>query len=167
MTGTEILVGLSEIQVGKGATHFSLLGLGSCVGIALRDPATSIGGVAHIMLPTSFPNKPVETPGKFANTGVPALIDLLEQQGANRENLVGAIIGGAQVFKSGGATNLNADLGGQNGEAAKVAMQNSGIRLAFFDTGGTSGRSMTFNLGTGEIKVRTLSSDDKLLGVLS
>ncbi len=29
------------------------LGLGSCVGIAVRDPVTKIGGLAHIMLPDS------------------------------------------------------------------------------------------------------------------
>lgn len=165
ITGSELLVGLSEIQVAKGAAMFSILGLGSCLGIAIRDTQSPIGGVVHAMLPTAFANKPVEQAGKFASTGVPELIARLESEGANRSNLIASVVGGAQVIGPTAMSN-GLDLGTQNVEAAIAALRDHGIELKVSDTGGANGRSMIFNLASGEIKVRTLSSDEKVIGVL-
>ena len=48
-----IKVGMADLKVCKSPDSITTLGLGSCVGIALRDPVTKIGGLAHIMLPDS------------------------------------------------------------------------------------------------------------------
>ena len=48
-----IKVGMADWKVCSGQDGVTTLGLGSCVGIAIRDPATGIGGLAHIMLPDS------------------------------------------------------------------------------------------------------------------
>ncbi len=48
-----IKVGMADLKVCKSPDGVTTLGLGSCVGIALRDPVTKIGGLAHIMLPDS------------------------------------------------------------------------------------------------------------------
>ena len=51
--GVEIKVGMADLNVCVSPDRITTLGLGSCVGIALRDPVTKIGGLAHIMLPDS------------------------------------------------------------------------------------------------------------------
>ena len=48
-----IKVGMADLKLCKAPDAITTLGLGSCVGIAIRDPITKIGGLAHIMLPDS------------------------------------------------------------------------------------------------------------------
>ena len=48
-----IKVGMADMKICKAPDGVTTIGLGSCVGIAVRDPVTKIGGLAHIMLPDS------------------------------------------------------------------------------------------------------------------
>ena len=48
-----IKVGMADLNICKSPNAITTLGLGSCIGIALYDPDTKIGGLAHIMLPDS------------------------------------------------------------------------------------------------------------------
>ena len=45
-----IKVGMADLKTCISPNGITTLGLGSCVGIAIRDPQTKIGGLAHIML---------------------------------------------------------------------------------------------------------------------
>ena len=51
--GNVIKVGMADLKVCSAPDTLTTLGLGSCVGIALVDPVTKVGGLAHIMLPDS------------------------------------------------------------------------------------------------------------------
>ena len=48
-----IKVGMADLKLCISPDSITTLGLGSCVGIALRDPKTGVGGLAHVMLPDS------------------------------------------------------------------------------------------------------------------
>ena len=48
-----IKVGMADLNVCKSPDGLTTLGLGSCVGICLRDPVSKVGGLAHAMLPDS------------------------------------------------------------------------------------------------------------------
>ena len=48
-----IKVGMADLKTCVSPNGVTTLGLGSCVGIAIRDPNTKIGGLAHVMLPDS------------------------------------------------------------------------------------------------------------------
>ena len=48
-----IKVGMADLNVVKSPDKITTLGLGSCVGVAIRDPITKVGGLAHVMLPNS------------------------------------------------------------------------------------------------------------------
>ena len=48
-----IKVGMADLNVCKSPDGITTLGLGSCVGIAIRDPVAKVGGLAHVMLPDS------------------------------------------------------------------------------------------------------------------
>src|ERR687883_1621818 len=49
--------------------------LGSCLGITVHDPVAGVGGMLHVMLPTSTidPTKGEANPFMFVDTGVPRL----------------------------------------------------------------------------------------------
>ncbi len=48
-----ILVGMGEFAVSHNPHTLSCIGLGSCIGVALYDRISHMGGLAHIMLPDS------------------------------------------------------------------------------------------------------------------
>ena len=73
---TELIkVGMADYKVGRYPASLISYGLGSCVGIALYDPVTKIGGLAHIMLPDSKQARSTENPAKFADTALPKMLD--------------------------------------------------------------------------------------------
>lgn len=118
-----IKVGMADLKVCKSPDGVTTLGLGSCVGIALRDPVTKIGGLAHIMLPDSTVIRNNSNIPKFADTGIDALVKQIVAAGANRGRLVAKIAGGARMF----AFSNNSDMtgvGDRNVEAVKLNPDN-------------------------------------------
>ena len=78
--GQMIKVGMADLKICKAPDAVTTLGLGSCIGIAIRDPQTKIGGLAHIMLPdsTQIKSHTLNVP-KFADTGAKELVNLVEK----------------------------------------------------------------------------------------
>ena len=96
--GNMIKVGMADLKLCKAPDAITTLGLGSCVGIAIRDPITKIGGLAHIMLPDSKQFENNANIPKFADSGAKELVRLIVEAGGNRSRLVAKIAGGAQMF---------------------------------------------------------------------
>ena len=160
----QVLVGMADIQILSGEGNLVCLGLGSCIGLLAYDSSSGVAGMAHIMLPESFKDKPVEKLGKFANTAFPELIKRMESAGAKPRSLVWAYAGGAQVFKYGaGNSSDTLDVGRRNTSAVEVELKKLGARIIASDTGGSSVRTMTFFSETGEVKVRTVQNGERVL----
>ena len=96
--GEVIKVGMADWKTCKGDDGVMTVGLGSCVGIAIRDPATGIGGLAHIMLPDSKEIVNNTNRPKFADTGIEDMVNALTRMGASRFRMVAKLAGGAQMF---------------------------------------------------------------------
>lgn len=156
-----VLVGMAEIHTLRQTGQLACLGLGSCVGVCMLDPDNRIGGMAHIMLPEAYPGKPIDKPGKFANTGVPELLKMMERMGAQRHRLLVAIAGGAQVFSFGGESRL--DIGARNSAAVREQLEQMGLRPKAIDIGGNLGRTVTMTVDNGHVRVRTVSQGERLL----
>jgi len=163
MAAGQVLVGMAEIKVIKGTGQLTCLGLGSCIGLLAYDAESGVCGMAHIMLPEAFKDKTVDKPGKFADTGVPALLAEIEKAGGNIRRLTWVFTGGAQVFKYGAGTASKLDVGARNGEAVNAHLKKLGARILAQDIGGTSGRTMVANIETGEVRVRTVQGGEKTL----
>lgn len=159
---TQVLVGMAEIKVLSAPGTMVCLGLGSCIGLVAYDRSANVCGMVHIMLPEAFKDKPVDKPGKFADTGIPALLDEMEKRGANRRRLIVAYGGGAQVFQYGAGTKT-LDVGSRNASAVQSILPTIGARLLATDVGGTSGRTITVDVETGEVRVRTVQGGEKVL----
>jgi chemotaxis protein CheD len=158
----EIHVGMAEMKVANSPTVLSSLGLGSCVGIALYYSRTKIGGLAHIMLPDIDAVKNRINRAKFANTAIPDLVEKMEELGADRRFIKAKIMGGAHMFGF-ATTNKVFNVGSRNVERVKAVLIDLRIRLAAEDTGGSYGRSVYFDLLTGEVRVRTINQGEKVL----
>lgn len=161
--GEMIKVGMADLKTCKAPDGLITLGLGSCVGIAIRDPALKIGGLAHIMLPDSTAmrnqNSVIE---KFADTGIKELVRQLEEMGGRRERLVAKIAGGATMFQIQNKTDIM-KIGERNVSATMEILKEMGIQILAQDTGENYGRTVMFYPETGEFHIKAIGRDVKII----
>ena len=156
-----IKVGMADMNVCVAPDAITTLGLGSCVGVVIYDEVKQVAGLVNVMLPDSSLSRGGQlTVAKFADTGVPALIDAMKLKGANAVKLKAKIAGGAQMFKF----TSNQDsmrIGPRNVEAVKNQLRKFGIPIVSEDTGGNSGRTIEFNPQTSKLQIRTVNQGVK------
>lgn len=157
-----IKVGMADLKTCRGDDGVTTLGLGSCVGIAIRDPATGIGGLAHIMLPDSTEIKNNSNRPKFADTGIEDLVNEIVRMGGTRSRLVAKIAGGAQMFAFGSKSDM-IRVGERNVQASKKKLNEMRIPIQAEDTGKTYGRTVIFYPKTGEFHIRSVGMPEKII----
>ncbi len=150
-----IKVGMADAKVAKHPSALTTLGLGSCVGICLYDKKTKVIGMAHIMLPSSKEMRNNTNVDKFADTGIMHILNDMERLGANRNNIVAKIAGGAQMF-SGATSSSIMQIGKRNAESVRKILEKLKIRIISDDTGGNFGRTIEFYSDTGKLIVKTI-----------
>ena len=123
-----IKVGMADLNICKEPDVITTLGLGSCIGIALFDPITKIGGLAHIMLPDSTKMKNNSNIAKFADTGIEELVRRMIEAGVSKSRLVAKIAGGARMFEVSGLSEVG-NIGERNAEASREKLKELGIPL--------------------------------------
>ncbi len=155
-----IKVGMADLKICFSPDGLTTLGLGSCVGIALRDPVTKIGGLAHIMLPdsTAIRSEIINIP-KFADTAIVELIKLMEKRGANKNRLTAKIAGGATMFAFQSKSEL-VRIGERNVEATKTMLAALKIPILAEDTGKNYGRTVIFYPETGDYVIRAVGKEE-------
>ena len=156
-----IKVGMADLNICVSPDGITTLGLGSCVGIAIRDPVTKIGGLAHIMLPDSSTIRNNGNIPKFADTGIEELVKRVVAKGANRTRLVAKIAGGAQMFSFGGGNSETIRVGERNVEASKKKLAELKIPILAEDTGKNYGRTVIFYPETGDYIIRAVGKPEK------
>src|SRR6056297_1752114 len=98
MSNDEIRIKMAEYTVAKPPNVLVTLGLGSCIGLALYDKYSKVSGLIHFMLPASNGKK---NTAKYADTGIPFLIEEMVKNGAKKRNIVAKLVGGAKMFSFG------------------------------------------------------------------
>lgn len=159
-----IKVGMADLKTCVSPDGITTLGLGSCVGIALRDPASKIGGLAHIMLPDSTAiRNSQQNIAKFADTGIEELVRQMVGLGANRSRIVAKIAGGATMFKFEGSSNSTMQVGQRNVEAVKAKLGEMRIQILAEDTGKNYGRTVVFYPETGEFHIKAVGKSESII----
>lgn len=158
-----IKVGMADLNVCVSPNGITTLGLGSCVGIALRDPITKIGGLAHIMLPDSTTIRNNTNIPKFADTGIEELVKRVVAKGANRTKLVAKIAGGAQMFSFQGGNSEATRVGERNVEAVKKKLAELHIPIMAEDTGKNFGRTVIFYPESGDFVIRAVGKPERVI----
>ncbi|MFW9876658.1 MAG: chemotaxis protein CheD [Candidatus Thorarchaeota archaeon] len=153
----EIIVEVSSFYVAGNPTTLMCLGLGSCLGIALYDPKIRIGGLSHAMLPRFKEGKNKTNLAKYVDTSIYLMVDEILDRGGNKKNLWAKLVGGSRMFQSFSEDTL--DIGSRNIDAAIDTLKKERIRIKAKRVGGTCGRTITFDLTTGIIQVRTTGKE--------
>jgi chemotaxis protein CheD len=156
-----INIGMSQIEVSsRPGTVFIAPSLGSCIGLAIYDPESKVGGMAHIVLPDSTKiTKENETPGKYADTAVPEMLKKMLSIGANKNKFIIKIAGGAQMFNLQKGSNV-LNIGFRNIIAVKTALSKEGLKIVKSDTGGNKGRTFKLDVQTGFFSVKIIGQNE-------
>lgn len=143
-----ITVNVSDMKLSKVpgdiiVTH----ALGSCIGIAIHDPAACVGGMLHYMLPRSIDDtKAEQNPFMFADTGIPLFFQQAYKMGAKKENLRVVMAGGSNLFED----NDVFAIGKRNEVMARKLFWKNSIIIDKEHVGGKMSRTFYLEIGSGK-----------------
>ncbi len=161
MTLTEspslLVAGIGEMVLSSSAdSHLVAYGLGSCIALAVWDPRTRVGGLAHFMLPSGPAN--AGSPVKFIDTGLDAFLKAMEVKGAVLNRCVYKAAGAAAMLTVGGGLAI----GKRNAETMQTALSERGHPLTATALGGNAGRTVQLEVSDGRFLIKSLSSVSEL-----
>lgn len=154
-------VRIAHLAVARGQGRLVAVGLGSCVAVTLYDRARRVGGMAHILLPDPSAARDSTNPARFASSAVPMLLAALKEHGAIAP-FEAKLVGGAALFGSMLASSAG-HMGERNVSAARAALVSAGVPIVATETGGTSGRSVVFDVSSGAVDVRGIRGGGRVL----
>jgi chemotaxis protein CheD len=149
----QFVVNISDAKVASGDDDSIITySLGSCIGVALYDPAKKIAGLLHFQLPSGAMDqaRASQSPFMFADTGLTKLLELMAGAGADKKRLKCKIAGGAKMLE--GTSTF--DIGKRNHTSIRKALWQAGILLDGEDCGGTTPRTMSIHAGTGAVSLK-------------
>ena len=147
-TQTGALVGMGETVLVRPDEAARAV-VGSCVGLVLYEPRCQLAAVAHIVLPDAADRN--AKPGKFADTAIPHLLALLEQEGVRHGGLIAKIAGGAQMFV--GSPDGPWQIGEANVRAVTTGLAKLAIPIQGMSVGGNQSRKLSFCCDSGQMTV--------------
>ncbi len=152
----DIIVGISDLKVSSNPQDSMVTyALGSCIAVAVYDPAVKVGGLLHYMLPDSTldTGKAKDTPAMFADTGIPLLFKSCYKLGAEKKRMVVKVAGGASILDE---TNFFR-IGQKNIMAMRKLFWNNNVLIDAEDTGQNINRTVRMDLGSGKVFVKRAS----------
>ncbi|MEO6188296.1 MAG: chemotaxis protein CheD [Ginsengibacter sp.] len=131
--------------------------LGSCVAVFVWDPVLHFGSVNHYMLPTGNPEK--NDSFKYGKFATEELVRRMLKAGSERNDLKAKVFGGSDLGNPGGAFNI----GQRNIAIAQEVLGSEKIPIISYSVGGTLGRKVTFNSGSGIVLISYIKRNISLI----
>ncbi|HEY1341946.1 MAG TPA: chemotaxis protein CheD [Bryobacteraceae bacterium] len=140
---------MGDCRIGDTAGQvLTTYALGSCIGLSVYDPVAVVGGLLHFVLPDSGidAGRGRENPFRFADTGIPLLLDQVCARGASKRRLAVHAVGAARM----GQANVF-EIGKRNYLAARRILWKAGILLSGEAVGGEVPRTVRLEIGSGKV----------------
>ena len=154
-------VTIAQVRIDQSPAVLKAYGLGSCVAVALYDPEARIGGLGHLLLPNRPERNVLGSESKYVDAGILEIVDEIVQAGANQDRLVAKVAGGANMFETSYQT-LIKSIGARNARSARETLASLGIPIFGEEVGGNRGRTVEFDLATGNMMVYCARDDDQV-----
>ncbi|MCX8118309.1 MAG: chemotaxis protein CheD [Desulfobacterota bacterium] len=150
----KLIVGIADMKVSNDekATIITY-SLGSCIGVSIYDPVVKVGGLLHFMLPDSSidPQKAQINPYMFADSGIPLFFKAAYRLGAEKRRMVVKVVGGAQILDDSNFFNI----GKRNYMSLRKIFWSNNVLINAEDVGGTVNRTLSLELASGRVWVKT------------
>jgi chemotaxis protein CheD len=145
-------IGGLEVSADPGAvliTH----GLGSCIAVIAFDPRNKVAGMLHFQLPSSSlsPERAIESPGTFADTGIPLLFEKMYALGSRKGDIVVKAAGGGNFHNDNGTF----DIGRRNHTMMRKIFWKAQVLIAAEDVGGSRSRTARLFVDTGQTTIQS------------
>jgi len=155
-----IVIGMGEYAISSSpGAVLTCIGLGSCIAVCAYDRVARIGGMIHIVLP-QHQGTNTDDHTKFADTGVPLLLNEITRKGGNKSRLAVKIAGGAQMTIAPGLRDTF-KTGERNLVQILAALEKEGLGLKAAEVGGHLGRTVKLYIDTGILTVKTVNGTAK------
>lgn len=135
--------------------------LGSCLAVTLHAPKMGIGTICHAFLPDSLdaksPRNQEPQVCRYVDTALQNMLETMDKIGVPRRELIIKMFGGGSgvaVCNVDHSSSMN--IGHRNVEMARRLLNFSRLNIVSEDTGGSMGRKLLFNTGTGDVWVKKL-----------
>jgi chemotaxis protein CheD len=151
-----IVVGIGEFAVSDRPSDVIVThALGSCIAVCVFDPERQVAGMLHFLLPESRinPQRALEQPAAFADTGIPLLFQAAYKLGAEKTRCRVSLIGGAEVAAHHTAGPCVFNIGRRNQLAAKNTLWRNGVLIDREDTGGKTIRTVHLWVADGRLQI--------------
>jgi chemotaxis protein CheD len=156
-----LIVGMGDYKISKVPDSLMTIGLGSCLGVCVYDLTSQVAGMAHIMLPSSRDTKR-SNPLKYADTCLEAMLEAIRKSGGMSSQFKAKMAGGARMFSFGNGASVM-HIGENNTQAVKEELKRYGIPIVAQDVGGNSGRTITFDIETADLHIKTVQAGGKVI----
>ena len=146
-------MGMADCRIGDNPGQvLATYALGSCIGLAVHDPAAGVGGLLHFMLPDSAIDRDRgrENPWMFADTGIPMMLERLCARGASKRRLTVRVAGGASMMDQENVF----DIGRRNYLALRKILWKAGVMVHGEAVGGVRSRTVRLEIGSGKFLIQ-------------
>jgi len=149
------VVGMADIKISRDpGDKLITYALGSCLGISIHDQTVGVGGLLHVMLPTSIIDqaKKNDNPLMFVDTAVPILFYECYKLGADKSRLTVKVAGGASI-----SIDHEYDcfrIGERNFAMLQKVLEKNNVFLKSYDVGLNVSRMMLLDIATGKVEVK-------------
>ena len=151
-------VSTSDVKAARKNSILHSNGIGSCVAIAAYDSDNKIGGLAHVMLPGVAPIETIGKKTKYAKNAIDELFTRMIALGGKREKITTSLVGGGNVLKREGD-----NTGNNNVSYIIDILREKDIVIVAKAVGGFERRTITFDVGEGEVNFTEGNSKEQLL----
>ena len=159
-----ITVRMADYKLARGNQKLITRDLGSCIGVAIRDTRSGIGGLLHAMLPTTLIRKdiPVEQYPKYVDMGLEHMLREMEKLGANRRYMEAKMAGAAHIIQY-QSSSPSRDISSRNLQMAVEYLEKHKIKIVGMEVGDRYPRTIIFEPGTGMTVIKTFGKQDRYL----
>ena len=157
----ESTVGMGEIMVTESPNLLRSVGIGSCIAVTLYDRDTTVGGLAHVVLPRIEEAHNKSHPARFSDVAIGMMIEQMKAQGASIQNTRAKMFGGANMFPEIISSDSAMDIGKRNISAVREELEKHNIEIIAQEVGDHIGRTVLFNTEDGSVVIRTAHNGEK------
>jgi len=151
---SDIVIGIADLKCSNNKDDVLITyALGSCIAVAIYDPAAKVAGLLHYMLPDSSLDavKAKVSPGMFADTGIPLLFKSCYNLGADKKRIIVKVAGGASILDN---TNYFR-IGEKNIMALRQIFWRNKVFIDNEDTGKNCNRTVRLDVADGKVVVKS------------
>jgi chemotaxis protein CheD len=150
-------VNTGEVKVSCAGDVLRSLALGSCIAVVAYEPLSGRGGIAHIMLPGSAPEKARLASTFYAADAISQMFKSFTDEGINVRDIEIFLVGAANVLGRDDDTICQANI-----DSVSAIMDDYGVNVVSSSLGGTERKRVYLDTESGSVFYSQGDKSDKI-----